>query len=136
MESESPASDQLIDNVSQPAPTSLLDLPSEVQQLVVSHCGITRALLSLFTACHATRRLVLSTVHAVKLRPQRGCQHALLPCLLGNPGPGGFTALSARLKSGLWQHLAQLPALQDGRIKQLQLEVGYLHQHVSWLWPT
>jgi hypothetical protein len=128
--SESPAADQLTDNISQPAPSSFLDLPPEVQQLVVSHCsGHTR--VSLFIASHSTRRLVLSTVRSVKLTPQRGCQQALLPCLADNHEPGGFSYFSVRLKDGLWQHLARLPALQDGRIKHLRLEVGdaalYLH---------
>lgn len=123
-------------------PHSLLteQLPGELLPSILQHLN-SSSLLALFSTCHATRALVLGHAHRVQLRPH-DCPEARLPVLghLLQPQATAAGAAAAHADSTsristlelvlgeaprLAQLLPHLPALHEGRVKALRLEVGH-----------
>lgn len=114
----------------EPQHGSLLDiLPAACVDLVMQHLqGKHGVMHALFATSHATRNIVLASAPRVQLVPTASLSaqrmHALAQLL--EPGPGNTTLPCLSLN--LWAHelplLAQVSALQQGRVKRLELRVG------------
>lgn len=112
-------------------PLPLASLPEACMQQVVAQLDA-KSRHTLFSTCHALRQAVLSCAARVEVTPStQGCIHrvnkrlkAMAQLLALPPGPACMQTLSLTLQRRHMQLLPMVSALQEGRVQELDLEVG------------